>query len=131
MTKRAHDEIDNEQAPFDPGATDVSGEGSSSEGEGINRADFGAATSELHNTMEQHGVSGYGNVINLKEAVLARLDATGKTLVTLQLLNNLVQQGIKGAPRGKRVHEWFKEIVEHGHCSYVEHVKSKHARGRP
>ena len=69
-------------------------------------------------------------MISCKQALLAHLDATGKKTMTKAMLNNLVEdgKGIKGVKAGKAVHKWFVEIVETGHCSYVEHVKAKGPR---
>ena len=98
----------------------------SSAGGGITRAAFDAKVDELANTMKAHGVSGYGNVLKGKDAVLAHLGKTGNTEITQSMLGAVVQKGISGVPAGKTVHKWLEQIVTTGDCPYIAHVKTKY-----
>ena len=96
--------------------------------QGINRSDFTAEAGLLSSTMYDHDVKGSNNVINMTDHVLAHLDRTKATKVTTAIINELVHKGVKGVPHGKTTHKWFLQIVEHGHCDYVEHVKATRTR---
>ena len=96
--------------------------------QGINLSDFTAASGLLSSTMHDHGVHGSNNVINMTDHVKAHLARTKATKVTTAIINELVHKGVKGVPHGKTTHNWFLQIVEHGHCDYVEHIKATRTR---
>ena len=111
-------------------STDEGSEPDHTSAEGIAADIFDAVLTELANIMEQYGVSGYGNVLKGKEAVLAHLDATRADVLTPDTLDNIIRgpPAVRGVPINKSVHRWMKQIVETGECDYIEHVKSTRSR---
>ena len=97
---------------------------------GITLAAFTAKATELSDTMEAHAVSGYGNVINARDALINAFHGSGSDTLTLALLTKVVQGGVKGMPKGARVHDWMERIITTGECSYIEHVKTTKKRAR-
>ena len=98
--------------------------------EGITRGALQSKANELAHVMEMHSVSGYGNVERLKDALLRDTTRQGTSIITLQHLDDVVKAGVSGAPYGKTVHKWFRQIVETGECDYIAHVKATRPRQR-
>jgi hypothetical protein len=85
---------------------------------------FNKKASELADTMQRSGVSGYGNVLTVKKALLEKAVDGEVTLAALQELVEARQYGL-----GPRVHNWMHDIIEKGDCSYIEYIKqTKRAR---
>ena len=137
MSKRNHEDSVREGAiqpeEIDDGTTDEDiPDQQPSDTPGLSRKAFLAKTQELAETMEVHEVSGYGNVLIAKDRVLALLESSGTPDVRMSTLSAVFDQAVpvKGVPRGGKVHNWLKQIVETGDCDYIAHIRTKHARRR-
>ena len=85
-----------------------------------NASSFNKKATELINTMKRYGVSGYGNVLNAKDAAL---HLGNHENVTTEMIDKIADDpNIKGIKRGKPVHRWLNEIITDGACSYTAHI---------
>ena len=97
----------------------------------ITIANFQAKIIELASTMEhsRHVKGGWGNVLNAGEALVARAAHQGSDVITLNTLRFCV--GLDGMPgpgwdrQLKPVHRWVKQVIETGHCDYIDHIVAK------
>ena len=92
---------------------------------------FRVKTLELASTMEhsRHVKGGWGNVLKASEALMDRAAQQGSEVITLATLHLCI--GTEGMPgpgwdrKLKPVHRWMKQIIETGHCDYIDHIVAK------
>ena len=105
-------------------STTASDSDNSEESDSVLIAVLEAKVMELVDVMKQHNLSGYGNVLKAKDALLALPDVVKRGRVTLADQEALLRCGFKGMPKGKPVYSWISEIIRCHDCAYIEHIKA-------